>query len=105
MTTAGWSAHIPPMTTNSPKLTDLVLATRTISEQGGACPYQATGTVLGQHFYFRFRSDFASLQIGDGETVGISGVTGDSYAGSLSEEEFEKLFRKLLKQYLKSLKF
>jgi hypothetical protein len=88
----------------TPKLTDLILGTRTIEEHGGACPYQATGAILGEHFYFRFRNDYASLQVGEAETVGISGVTGDSYAGTLSDEDFEKLFRKLLKRYLKSLK-
>ncbi|MBT2568830.1 hypothetical protein J7I84_20520 [Arthrobacter sp. ISL-85] len=51
------------MDTTAPKLTDLVLATRTISEQGGACPFQAEGTILGQHFYFRFRNDYASLTV------------------------------------------
>jgi hypothetical protein len=93
------------MTALIPKLTDLVLATRTISEQGGYCPFQATGTVLGLSFYFRFRDDYASLTVGDSEAVGISGVTGDAYAGGLSTDEFEMLFRKLLKRYLKSIKF
>jgi hypothetical protein len=88
----------------TPKLTDLVLATRTFEEQGGSCPYQATGTILGQSFYFRFRHDYASLQIGESETFGIADVTGDDYSGSLSAEEFETLFRKLLKKHLKSLK-
>jgi hypothetical protein len=37
--------------------------------------------------------------------VGIGEVTGDAYAGSLSSDEFERLFRKLLKRYLKSLQF
>lgn len=93
------------MPTTTPTLTDLILETRTIKEQGGACPYQATGTILGQHFYFRFRNDYASLQIGEGETLGLPDVTGDGYNGHLSDEEFEKLFRKLLKRYLKTLKF
>lgn len=93
------------MTATAPKLTDLVLATRTISEQGGACPYQAEGTILGQHFYFRFRHDYASLTVGEADQVGIDGITGDPYGGVLSDDEFEKLFRKLLKRYLKSLKF
>lgn len=93
------------MTALVPKLTDLVLATRTITQQGGACPYQAEGTILGQHFYFRFRSDFASLTVGETEQVVIGGVTGDPYSGTLSCDEFEKLFRKLLKRYLKSFKF
>lgn len=88
----------------TPKLTDLVLATRTIEEQGGSCPYQATGTILGQSFYFRFRHDYASLQIGEFETLGIANVTGGDYNGSLTGEEFEEIFRKLLKKHLKSLK-
>lgn len=92
------------MTEIAPKLTDLVLATRTITEQGGACPYQAKGTVLGQHFYFRFRNDFASLTVGEAEPVGRSEVTGDPYAGFLSTDQFESIFRNLLKRYLKSLK-
>lgn len=92
-------------TTKAPTLTDLIFGARTIEEQGGSCPYQATGTILGEHFYFRFRNDYASLQVGEAETVGLAGVTGDAYAGSLTDEEFEKLFRKLLKRYLKSLKF
>lgn len=91
-------------TTTQPRLTDLILQTRTIEEQGGSCPYQATGTILGQSFYFRFRHDYASLQIGEAETVGIADVTGDAYSGSLSDDEFEQLFRRLLKAYLKSLK-
>lgn len=91
-------------TTSLPRLTDLILQTRTIEEQGGACPYQATGTILGLSFYFRFRNDYASLQIGESETFGIANVTGDDYNGSLTGDEFEKLFRKLLKKYLKSLR-
>ncbi|HEX9088668.1 MAG TPA: hypothetical protein VF867_14210 [Arthrobacter sp.] len=91
------------MTEQTPKLTDLILATRTITEQGGACPYQATGTVLGQHFYFRYRNGYATLEIGDKGHVGIA--HGDSYSGSLDDEEFESLFRKLLKAYLKNLRF
>lgn len=93
------------MTELTPRLTDLVLATRTISEQGGACPFQVQGTVLGMPFYFRFRDDFASLSIGDSESVGQGGVTGNRYAGFLSSDEFETMFRKLLKRYLKSLKY
>jgi hypothetical protein len=34
----------------------------------------------------------------------MSGVTGDDYNGCLSGEEFETLFRKLLKMYLRSLR-
>ena len=93
------------MTELAPRLTDLVLATRTVSEQGGACPFQAQGTILGMPFYFRFREDFASLAIGDAESVGRSEVTGNPYSGFLSNEEFEAIFRKLLKRYLKSLKY
>lgn len=93
------------MTALTPKLTDLVLETRTITEQGGYFPYQATGTILGLSFYFRFRDDHASLTVGESEAVIIAGVTGDPMASSLSSDEFEKLFRKLLKRYLKSLKF
>jgi hypothetical protein len=99
------SAHIATMAETAPKLTDLVLATRTITEQGTWCPFQAEGTILGQHFYFRFRTDYASLTVGESDVVVISNVTGDPLAGSLSTDEFEKLFRKLLKRYLKSLKF
>lgn len=88
----------------APKLTDLALETRTIDEQGGACPYQVRGTILGQEFYFRFRNDYAALRIGDGDPVAISELTGDSYAGSLTDEEFEAAFRKLLRIYLASLK-
>lgn len=91
-------------TTSLPRLTDLILQTRTIEEQGGACPYQATGTILGLSFYFRFRNDYASLQVGESETFGIAGVTGEHYSGCLSGEEFETLFRKLLKMYLRSLR-
>lgn len=91
-------------TTTQPRLTDLILQTRTIAEQGGACPYQATGAILGLPFYFRFRNDYASLQTGESETFGIANVTGDDYSGSLTGEEFETLFRKLLKKYLRSLK-
>lgn len=90
-------------TTTQPHLIDLILQTRTITEQGGSCPYQATGTILGQSFYFRFRNDCASLQIGESETLYIPDVTGDDYSGSLSDEEFESLFRRLLKRYLRSL--
>jgi hypothetical protein len=52
------------MTETAPTRTDLVLATRTIDEQGGACPFQAQGNILGQQFYFRFRNDYASLSLG-----------------------------------------
>jgi hypothetical protein len=90
--------------TSTPKLTDLVIATRTIDEQGGTSPYQATGTILGLSFYFRFRYDYASLQVGESESFGIDNVTGDDFNGYLSDEDFEKLFRKLVKKYLKSLK-
>lgn len=89
--------------TTQPRLTNLILQTRTITEQGGSCPYQATGTILGLSFYFRFRNDCASLQIGESETLYIQGVTGESYSGSLSDEEFESLFQRLLKTYLRSL--
>lgn len=92
-----------PMTSKLPTLTDLAVETRTITEQGGACPYQATGTILGQHFYFRYRNGHASLEIG--ESSSFSTAYGDPYDGSLDDEEFESLFRLLLKQYLKSLSF
>jgi hypothetical protein len=51
--------------TTGPQFTDPILQTRTFTEQGGACPYQATGTILGQSSYFRFRNDCASLEIGE----------------------------------------
>ena len=92
------------MTETAPTLTGLVLATRTIDEQGGSCPFQAEGRILGQRFYFRFRNDHASLSVGDAEVVDINGVTGDAYAGSLTSDEFDRIFRSLLKRYLASLK-
>jgi hypothetical protein len=66
------AAHMPPMTTTNPTLTDLAMETRTITEQGGACPYQATGTVLGQPFYFRFRNGYATLDIGEAPDYGTA---------------------------------
>lgn len=95
------SAHMAPMTTKTPKITDLALTTRTITEQGGACPYQATGTILSLPFYFRYRHGHATLEVGESR---FGTAHGDSYDGSLSDEEFETLFRLLLRQYLKSLK-
>jgi hypothetical protein len=101
MRTGAKSAHMLPMTTNTPTLTDVALETRTITEQGGACPYQATGTILGQPFYFRYRNGYASLEIGESPVCGTA--YGDSYAGSLDNEEFEMLYRTLLNQNLWSL--
>lgn len=35
-----------------------------IDWEGGACPYQAEGSFGGERFYFRYRSDNASLSVG-----------------------------------------
>lgn len=81
-------------------LTDLILETREIEEQGGACPYQATGTILGKPFYFRFRNDCASLKVGDDEEYEPE-ATGQSMSGFLTGDEFEELFKLLLRRILK----
>lgn len=79
---------------------------------GGAVPFQATGTYLGYaQFYFRFRSDCASLTIGrparhvpESDYVTFrNSVTGDDYAGFLDEDEFVALFVELMqKMYLET---
>lgn len=35
-----------------------------LDEAGGACPFQAEGTLFGIPFYFRFRHNWASLRLG-----------------------------------------
>ncbi len=65
-----------------------------ITSAGGACPYQAYGTIDGEQFYFRFRHDSAQLEVGpdvpdrDGLMYAERhDVTGDEWNGSLSDEE------------------
>jgi hypothetical protein len=81
-----------------------------IKEAGGAVPVQATGDLLGKHFYFRFRHNNARLMVGDyvdekslpanASQVEIRGVTDDSLNGFLTAEEFKEVMSKLLRMYL-----
>jgi hypothetical protein len=59
---------------------------------GGACPFQAEGTIDGAEFYFRYRRGHATLSASD-KTVGES--FGDALDGFLDDAEFAALFTRL----------
>lgn len=86
-----------------------------IEHEGGACPYQAEGSFGEDRFYFRYRSDNASLSVGpEGPKEGKRGwqhalpehpprlyaeifsVFDDPYRGWLSKEEAHTLMAQLI---------
>lgn len=79
------------------------IPTLAVESYGGACPLQAEGTICGRHFYFRFRSGIARLEVGDASTDGgrvpLWSATIDTrapHAGSLSDEAFMDMFQRLV---------
>lgn len=72
-----------------------------VRESGGACPFQATGSVAGEYFYFRLRNGYASLEIGSRYSDGIN-VDNSTYGyldGACSYSEFEAIFDELAAGY------
>lgn len=69
---------------------------------GGACPFQATGTINGEDFYFRLRHGGASLDIGKNFEGYINASTSEygHLDGACSDEEFEMLFNKMIESYV-----
>lgn len=77
---------------------------------GGYVPIQADGLYNGKRFYFRFRGDTVSLSIGDDEGQenlpanpvkhSINNYTGDEYAGTFNEKEFQTAFDILFQKFL-----
>lgn len=85
-----------------------------IEHRGGACPYQAEGSFGDDRFYFRYRSDNASLAVGPAEEkpakpwyplmpahpprlyAEIFGVFDDPFRGYLSREEADELIERLI---------
>ena len=61
----------------------------------GACPQQAAGTLAGQNFYFRFRSNTARFELGT-TFVYRYNVTSEPLAGLLSPEYFREIFLSML---------
>lgn len=69
-----------------------------VRESGGACPFQATGYVAGESFYFRLRNGGASLEVGSHFSNGLN-VSNSEYGyldGACSYEEFEQIFNALM---------
>lgn len=67
-----------------------------------ACPVQWEGRLVdGRYFYFRYRSGWASLALGQSAEV-VAGVTdhgmriGDYLAGSMTDAEYHRTFLELL---------
>lgn len=72
-----------------------------VRESGGACPFQATGSVGGEFFYFRLRNGYASLEVGSDYSDGVN-VDNASHGyldGVCSTDEFEEIFDELIAQY------
>lgn len=72
-----------------------------VRESGGACPFQATGSVGGEFFYFRLRNGYASLEVGSSYSDGIN-VDNAAHGyldGVCSTSEFEEIFDELIAQY------
>ncbi len=82
-----------------------------MTQAGGACPFQAEGTIDGQAFYFRYRGGSASLRVGEqteGEVISASlwsaGMEyGHGLDGDLSPAEFTYLFCSLVRGLEKSM--
>lgn len=72
-----------------------------VRESGGACPFQATGYVAGESFYFRLRHGGASLDVGSHFSEGMNVSTAEyGYLdGGCSYDEFEQIFNKLMEDY------
>lgn len=71
---------------------------------GGACPFQAEGTLHGLPFYFRYRSAHATLSLVQAGAedfdyfapLYLAGMDfGEEYDGFLSDEQFRDLFTEL----------
>lgn len=81
--------------------TTLTLDDATVREWGGACPFQATGSINGEFFYFRLRHGYASLEVGSYFDEGIS-VDNSEWGyldGGCSYSEFEAIFNHLMQSY------
>lgn len=73
----------------------------TVSDAGGACPFQANGYVNGESFYFRLRWGSASLEIGSDyrNSLDASAPSWGRLDGSCSYSDFEELFDELARDY------
>jgi hypothetical protein len=72
-----------------------------ITSAGGACPFQAEGTLLGMPFYFRYRSAHATLRVGEDlfdKSLYSAGMEfgDDDLQGWLEEDEFMSLMVTLI---------
>ncbi|MGV8847693.1 hypothetical protein [Tessaracoccus sp.] len=83
----------------------------TLDTAGGACPFQAEGTLHGLPFYFRYRSAHATLSLcaPDAEEFDyfaplyLAGMDfGEEYDGFLSDEQFQGLFADLVRQLVRA---
>lgn len=74
-----------------------LLPDATVETFGGACPTQATGTIDGVEFYFRYRNGTASIEMTNGycNTVPFGGP----YDGVLGYISFVPVFNQLLVDY------
>jgi hypothetical protein len=80
--------------------------TLVIENKGGACPYQAEGTLYGGRFYFRYRHGLARLNLHRDASdnlylpvkadYSVSIDYGDDLDGTLSHEEFYDLMDMLI---------
>lgn len=73
-----------------------------VRESGGACPFQAEGSIAGEFFYFRLRNGYASLEVGSHFSNGTS-VNTSEYGyldGACSYDEFEQIFNDLIETYV-----
>lgn len=69
----------------------------TVYDAGGACPFQASGKVGSNDFYFRVRHGSASLDVADGENTyerytNVNTAEYDYLDGTCDMDTFEKLF-------------
>lgn len=79
----------------------LTLDDARVRESGGACPFQATGSIAGEFFYFRLRNGYASLEVGSHFSNGTN-VDNSTYGyldGACSYDEFEQIFNELMETY------
>lgn len=80
---------------------------------GGSHPVQADGEIDGEEFYFRFRGDSATLEVGRLYFIGeeyvtmlsdkyckafssVKKVTGDKHCGDLNDEQRVQVFSELV---------
>lgn len=77
------------------------IADADVRESGGACPFQATGTVGGESFYFRIRHGSASLEVGSHyrESLNANIARWDYADGAIDYSTFEEMFTELIASY------